>query len=73
LRPAIISSSDDEGLVSFSDQYQVKTSPQLADTPNLPGHLLTFGDRTLIGPADNDLWPFTDSIKWHRQHIFRYR
>lgn len=63
----------DEGLVTFSDHYQVKTSPQLAVTPNLPGHLLTFGERTLIGPTDNDLWPFSDSLKWHRQNIFRHR
>jgi putative restriction endonuclease len=63
----------DEGLVTFSDQYQVKTSPQVAATPNLPGHLLTFSDRALIGPADHNLWPFADSIKWHRRHKFRHR
>lgn len=63
----------DEGLVTFNDRYQVKTSPQLTTTPNLPGHLSTFTARTLIGPADNDLWPFVESIKWHRRHIFRHR
>lgn len=63
----------DEGLVTFSDRYEVKTSPQLATTPNLPGHLLTSAGRGLIGPADNMLWPFVDSIRWHRQKIFRTR
>jgi uncharacterized protein YecA (UPF0149 family) len=29
----------DKGLVAFSERYQVKTSPQLAGQPNLPGHL----------------------------------
>lgn len=63
----------DKGLVTFSDQYQVKTSPQLATTPNIPGHLLTFAGRGLIGPADEMLWPFMDSIRWHRREIFRTR
>lgn len=63
----------DEGLVAFSDRYQVKTSPQLATTPNLPGHLLTFAGRSLIGPGDAALWPFVDSIRWHRREVFRGR
>jgi hypothetical protein len=40
----------DEGLVTLTDRYQVKTSPQLAVTSNLPGHLVTFNGRSLIGP-----------------------
>ncbi len=63
----------DEGLVTFSDQYQVKTSPQLATTPNLPGHLLTFDGRTLLGPVDEALRPFVDSIRWHRKEVFHGR
>ncbi len=35
----------DEGLVAFSDSYQVKTFPQLPTPPNLPGQLLTFNGR----------------------------
>jgi putative restriction endonuclease len=61
----------DKGLVAFSDRYQVKTSPQLAGQPNLPGHLLTTSGRSLIGPADDDLWPFLNSIRWHRRELFR--
>jgi putative restriction endonuclease len=63
----------DKGLVSFSDQYQVKTSPQLASQPNLPGHLLTMSGRLLIGPADDALWPYVDSIRWHRREVFHGR
>ena len=63
----------DEGLVTFTDAYQVKTSPQLATTPNLPGHLLTFTGRKLVGPDDSALWPFTASIRWHRGEVFRTR
>jgi putative restriction endonuclease len=63
----------DEGLVRFTDRYQVKTSPQLSGSANLPGHLLTFADRRLIGPTDDDLWPFLDSIRWHRQEVFHNR
>ncbi|MBX3054880.1 MAG: HNH endonuclease [Anaerolineae bacterium] len=63
----------DEGLVTFTDQYQVKTSPQLASTPNLPGHLLTFAGRPLLGPADEALRPFPDSIRWHRKEVFHGR
>lgn len=63
----------DEGLVTFSDQYEVKTSPQLTITPNLPGHLVTFNSRPLLGPVDNAYWPFVESIRWHRQHRFRTR
>lgn len=63
----------DEGLVTFTDQYQVKTSPQLASTPNLPGHLLTFAGRPLIGPVDGALRPFVESIRWHRREVFHGR
>ena len=63
----------DEGLVAFSDSYQVKTSPQLMLTPNLPGHLLTFAGRRLIGPVDEAYWPFVESVRWHRRELFRRR
>lgn len=63
----------DEGLVAFSDQYHVKISPQLSTLSNLPGHLLTIAGRELIGPKYNHLWPFRDSIRWHRREKFRSR
>lgn len=65
--------SFDEGLITFSDTYQAKTSPQLTAAPNLPGHLLTLTGRPLLGPADHTLWPFIASIRWHRREVFRSR
>jgi len=62
-----------EGLVTLTDRYQVKTSPQLAVTSNLPGHLLTFNGRSLIGPEESELWPFVASMRWHHQEVFRRR
>lgn len=61
----------DEGLVTFSDDYHTRISPQLPATPNLPGHLLTFAGRKLLGPVDDALWPFVESMQWHRQEKFR--
>jgi putative restriction endonuclease len=63
----------DKGLVAFNDWFQVKTSPQLATTPNLPGHLVAFAGRNLVGPDDDALWPFVDSIRWHRRKVFHAR
>jgi len=63
----------DEGLLSLSDGYLVKVSPQLPAAANLPGHLLTCNGRQLLGPAEASLWPFLDSVRWHRRHRFRAR
>lgn len=63
----------DEGLVTFTDDYRTRISPQLPATPNLPGHLLTFAGRKLLGPTDDELWPFVESIQWHRYEVFRGR
>ncbi|MFQ5435384.1 MAG: HNH endonuclease [Anaerolineae bacterium] len=61
----------DEGLVAFTDKYHIKASPQLSAASNLPGHLLGFVGKGLIGPSDEVFWPFLDSIRWHRKHVFR--
>jgi putative restriction endonuclease len=63
----------DEGLLTFTNHYKTKLSPQLTAVSNLPGHLLTCNGRKLLGPEDDALWPFLDSIRWHRQEIFRGR
>jgi putative restriction endonuclease len=63
----------DKGLVTFNDRYQLQPSPQLAAQPNIPGHLLTFAGRSLVGPSDGTLWPFVESIRWHRREVFRNR
>jgi len=38
----------DEGLVTLTDRYQVKTSPQRVVTSDLPGQLMTFNGRKLM-------------------------
>lgn len=63
----------DEGLLGVSTQYIVMTSPQLAVTPNVPGHLVTLAGRGIIGPAEQALWPDTASLKWHLGEVFRRR
>lgn len=63
----------DEGLVTFTDRYRVKASPQLTAFPNSPGHLLAYSGHNLLGPDDKYLWPFIESIRWHRKERFRHR
>ncbi len=65
--------SFDEGLVTLTPSYQIKLSPQLAAPDNIPGHLFAFGKRPFLGPDDQTLWPFPDSITWHQQTLFRSR
>ena len=65
--------SFDEGLVTLSDSYQIKISPQLAAPDNIPGHLAAFARRPFLGPQDQTLWPFPQSIIWHQQTLFRNR
>lgn len=61
----------DEGLVGVQDDYFIRISPQLAAEENLPGHLHTLGGRPLIGPQQKPLWPFPESLRWHRRNTFR--
>lgn len=61
----------DEGLVTFSDDYRTRLSPQLPTAPNLPGQFMTFSGRKLLGPAATELWPFVESMQWHRHKVFR--
>jgi len=63
----------DEGLVGVTDHYLIRLSPQLSANQNIPGHLVTVADRKLIGPPDESLWPYLESVRWHRQEIFRSR
>jgi putative restriction endonuclease len=63
----------DEGLIGVSSRYIVTTSPQLASSHNVPGHLLTLAGRGIIGPDERPLWPDLDALGWHRQHVFRKR
>ena len=63
----------DEGLMTVSAKYTIRTSPQLTANENAPGHLSTLDRRPFIGPDDRDLWPFVESLRWHQSEIFRTR
>jgi putative restriction endonuclease len=63
----------DEGLATIRSNYRIRLSPQLTANDNIPGHLATMNDRDFIAPPDRDLWPFAESLKWHRRHRFRAR
>lgn len=57
----------DEGMMGVSDSYNVITSRQIGADPNVPGFLLTLSGRGIIPPADRDLWPEREYLKWHRR------
>jgi putative restriction endonuclease len=63
----------DEGMISVSTKYIVITSLQLSVNHNIPGHVVTFASRKIIGPQEEKLWPDLDSLSWHRQYIFHGR
>lgn len=54
-------------LMGVSESYNVITSRQIAADPNVPGFLLTLSRRGIIPPADGDLWPGQEYLKWHRR------
>lgn len=61
----------DQGLLGVSAKYLVLLSGELRITQNVPGHLLTLEGRSIIGPAEQALWPQVDALKWHHQNVFR--
>src|SRR5262249_7212563 len=63
----------DEGMISVSSKYIVVTSPQLSVNRNIPGHVITFASREIIGPKEETLWPDLEALDWHRQNVFRRR
>lgn len=63
----------DEGMISVSAKFIVMTSPQLNANHNIPGHVITFASRKIIGPEERNLWPDLEALNWHRQNVFRNR
>jgi len=61
----------DQGLLGVSAKYMVLLSGELRITQNVPGHLLTLESRSIIGPAEQALWPHLEALEWHRQKVFR--
>jgi putative restriction endonuclease len=56
----------DEGMMGVSDSYAVITSRQIGADPNVPGFLLTLSGRSIIPPADRDVWPAREYLAEHR-------
>lgn len=54
----------DEGLLGVSPRYAVPRSVgrQLAQSPNVAGHLLTLEGRSILGPGERSLWPDLDAL-----------
>jgi putative restriction endonuclease len=61
----------DQGLLGVSAKYLVLLSGELRITQNVPGHLLTLQGRSIIGPAEQALWPHVEALDWHHQNVFR--
>lgn len=57
----------DEGVLGVSNNYSVITSLQVSLAPNVPGSLQTLSGRSIIAPADKDLWPAQEYLHWHRR------
>ncbi|OGO35381.1 MAG: hypothetical protein A2W35_01195 [Chloroflexi bacterium RBG_16_57_11] len=62
----------DQGLLGVSAKYLVLLSGELRITQNVPSHLLTLESRSIIGPAEQALWPHLEALEWHRQNVFRW-
>ena len=61
----------DQGLLGVSAKYLVLLSGELRITQNVPGHILTLETGSIIGPAEQGLWPHVEALDWHRQNVFR--
>lgn len=61
----------DEGLVSVSSHYVLALSTQLTNERNIASYLLTLSNRSITGPAEEQLWPDPDALTWHHQYVFR--
>jgi putative restriction endonuclease len=61
----------DQGLLGVSAKYLMLLSGELRITQNVPGHLQTLEGRSIIGPAEQVLWPHVEALEWHRQNVFR--
>ena len=61
----------DEGLMRVSSGYEIRSSPQLTTSNNLPGYLTNLEGRDIVGPSQDPFWPDTRSLQWHHENVFR--
>jgi len=57
----------DWGMLGVSDNYTVITSRSIGIDPNFPGPLQTLSGRSIIPPADRDVWPAREYLAEHRK------
>uniref|UniRef100_C6E152 HNH nuclease n=1 Tax=Geobacter sp. (strain M21) TaxID=443144 RepID=C6E152_GEOSM len=56
----------DRGMIGVSDRYNVITSRHIGAEPNVPGFLTTLAGRSIIPPANPELWPAKEYLSQHR-------
>ena len=61
----------DEGLMRVSSRYEIRSSPQLTTSNNLPGYLTNLEGRGIVGPSQEPFWPDVESLGWHHENVFR--
>jgi putative restriction endonuclease len=63
----------DEGLIKLSSDYEISSSRELTTLGNLPGYLTNLEGRVILGPSQRPFWPDAESLRWHRENVFRAR
>jgi putative restriction endonuclease len=63
----------DVGLLTVTDDYKVKASPQLAKGQNSPHHLAELAGVRILLPKEESLQPDRESLRWHCREVFRGR
>lgn len=61
----------DAGMLGVDDDYSVLASSRMSREGNHPGVLSIVANRQIFRPDIESLWPTTDRLEWHREHIFR--
>lgn len=61
----------EEGLLTISNDYAIRLSPELAVPQNAPGCLATLEERSVHLPEDPLLQPGLEYLAWHREERFR--
>jgi putative restriction endonuclease len=61
----------EEGLLTISNDYAIRLSPELAASQNAPGYLGTLEGRSVYLPEDPRLQPGLEYLAWHRERKFR--
>ncbi len=61
----------DEGLWTIAPTLDIRTSPVLRWGDNLPGYLESLESQPLRVPAEANLQPDPESLRWHREDRFR--